>query len=384
MDLSRSNYLFLLTIAHVSAISIDCRNLKTLATGLNMQTTNPTISTKLSVDCCTATGITCDSTPRVKEIRWANIGLDGSIDSSLLPSFTLLTFLELSGNKLTGAIPIALPPGLIFLDLNSNEFTGTVPNAWPHTLTTIQLGANGLSGTIPTSGWPPGLQRLLMYSNALTGVIPSGFPNYLTELNLGNNQLTGSIPSLPQGLKNLHIDANRLSGTLPSNFPKLLTELHIHDNAGLTGNVTSIITMSMLSLRLGYPGTTGTSFTGTIRVNKPTQLFLNGNLITDVAISDPSLLSNVTCDISNNPLLGSSSLSYLGVCVRNGLYKITMSTSKSTIVPTSTTHFKLTLSTTQLAEDTTLSTTFTKSTFLVATTDLFSQSSDSFQTRNSY
>ena len=75
-------------------------------------------------------------------------------------------------------------------------------------------------------------------------------------------------------------------------------------------------------LSLGYPGQPGNHFTGTLRLNRPIELWINDNWITDVVIQDGSVLatSGYYCDLSNNPLLGNPNILGLTRCFKNGLY----------------------------------------------------------------
>ena len=54
-------------------------------------------------------------------------------------------------------------------------------------------------------------------------------------------------------------------------------------------------------------------------MNKPKDIQIYGNLITNVTITNTSRLT--TCDLSGNPLLGFD-LSYLPACIKNNLYAV--------------------------------------------------------------
>ena len=75
-------------------------------------------------------------------------------------------------------------------------------------------------------------------------------------------------------------------------------------------------------LALGYSGYPGNHFTGTLRLNKPIELWISDNLITDVVILDSSLLvlGRFRCYLDNNPLLGNPNIAGLTMCTKNGLY----------------------------------------------------------------
>ena len=126
-----------------------------------------------------------------------------------------------------------------------------------------------LNGTISGNSVPLRLNSLILASNTLTGIIPTNLPNTLTLLDLYHNQLTGNIPSsLPTQLATLRLKDNKLTGDLPE-FPDALK-----------------------TLWLNYPGITGNKFSGSLRLNKPEQIFGLYNWITDVIIQDTSELTS--------------------------------------------------------------------------------------------
>ena len=92
--------------------------------------------------------------------------------------FSALETIDLSNNRLTGAIPTRL---------------FNLPN-----IKTIRLDTNTFDGTIPQNlGNAPKLELLLLQQNALSGSIPaigSSSLQTLQQLKLFDNQLTGSLP----------------------------------------------------------------------------------------------------------------------------------------------------------------------------------------------
>ena len=151
------------------------------------------------------------------------------------------------------------------------------------------------------------------YQMGLNGAINgAALPGSLNHLTLARNQLTGSIPNaLPSGLTILHLDGNQMSGNLPS-LPSTIRELV-----------------------LGWPGVLGNRFTGTLRLNRPTYLWIIYNLITDVVIQDISGL--VTCELSENPLLGNPNIAGLTMCTKNGLYSAALPVTTTVVKTTKTT-----------------------------------------------
>ena len=195
-------------------------------------------------------------------------------------------------------------------------------------VTQISWNIMGLNGVINGTAIPSSVTHLELYFNAITGAIPNALPSGLTRLWLYNNAITGSIPDvLPSGLTNFYLHGNQMSGDLPS-FPSTIQYLG-----------------------LGYPGYPGNHFTGTLRLNRPLQLLINDNWITDVVIQNSSQIDPSWCDLSNNPLLGNPNIVGLTMCTKTGLYNaallpVTRSTTKLTSVVTTVSVFG---STTQIA-----------------------------------
>ena len=128
----------------------------------------------------------------------------------------------------------------------------------------------------------------------------TAIPSNVTSLILADNDLKGPIPSsLPVKLLELDLDRNEMSGDLPL-FPSTLQRL--------------------------YLGPTGNKFSGTLRLNRPIELYIRNNWITDVFIQDSSVLGTGVsdCDLSNNPLLGNPNIAGLTMCTKYGLYSATL------------------------------------------------------------
>ena len=165
-----------------------------------------------------------------------------------LGSLSDLTYLELGGNRLTGAIPpeLAKLANLTGLFLYRNDLTGTVPPDLGvlTDLETLSLGGNRLSGEIPPLlGNLKRLLRLWLWGNELSGPIPPelGGLSRLENLQLQNNNLTGTIPrelSRLSQLTGLWLNGNELSGSIPPDLGQLaqLEKLSLYGNL-LTGPI---------------------------------------------------------------------------------------------------------------------------------------------------
>ena len=160
----------------------------------------------------------------LENLKLADFQLDGSIPTSI-GSMQYLTYLDLTGNYLTGTIPnIGTMSGLVYLHIRANSLTGTIPTMMGSLrgLKEIYLDRNSLRGAIP---WEfrnlQSVQDLILYDNRLSGNIPDIFLDFkdLRALYLGTNNLQGRIPrSIGKGnplLYSLSLSSNSLTGTIP-------------------------------------------------------------------------------------------------------------------------------------------------------------------------
>ena len=274
--------------------SVDCPGLKAFAKQLSINIKQPTIWTQLQSDCCLASGITCNDTPRVITIDWNNLNLNGFFNGSLLPS-SIVT-LKLYQNSLNGTLPIIWPTTLTHLDVSNNDLMGDIVTTWPSGLKFLYLGSNLLTGLLPTT-WPANIITIYFENNFLTTYLPTVWPTTLWGLQLYNNLLTGSIStsSWPPSLRQLFIDNNFLTGNI-SVLPRDLANLHLGKNQNTKHN----------------------KFIGTLKLNQPVSHHINYNQIDDILISDVAQITS--CDLSDNPLLGNPHLVSLTICVKNNLY----------------------------------------------------------------
>jgi hypothetical protein len=132
------------------AVSTDCPGVIVFANSLNIDIQQPAIYSKLQSNCCTATGVTCDGTPRVTSIIWSGFILNGTLNTAIgvtLPS--ALTKLDMSVNSIDGTVPTSWPSSLTYLDLSHNRFTGTIPGTWPTGFKTLYLAQTCFLVTFP-------------------------------------------------------------------------------------------------------------------------------------------------------------------------------------------------------------------------------------------
>lgn len=155
----------------------------------------------------------------------SNNKLTGALDASVVPSLTALKWLDLHSNWLSGEIPDSIGDltNLQFLDIKDNAFEGPIPSSLGRLkrLVTLNATANKLTGSIPPAlGNAAALQTVYLSVNLLEGGIPASITRLtnLTGLGLHYNRLSGSIPSgmaAMTGLASIQLQGNRFSGELP-------------------------------------------------------------------------------------------------------------------------------------------------------------------------
>ncbi|KAF8390890.1 hypothetical protein HHK36_023189 [Tetracentron sinense] len=182
-----------------------------------------------------------------------------SCNISEFPSFlrnqSMLSYLDLSNNKISGQIPNWVwelgNQNLFQLNLSYNMLHGfekQLPDLSSSGLAILDLHSNLLQGPIliPSSSVllldysnnkfksiiPPNISNHLVYTisfsvsrNNLTGEIPSSICDlsYLEILDLSDNHLNGTIPKclgVNGGLRVLNLRRNDIHGTIPSDFGK--------------------------------------------------------------------------------------------------------------------------------------------------------------------
>ncbi|KAI3784908.1 hypothetical protein L1987_44016 [Smallanthus sonchifolius] len=153
--------------------------------------------------------------------------LSGELPSSIGQICRTLTFLDVSGNRILGTIPLSFGElsSLVAVNLSWNMLTGEIPVSFNNikALKNLSLSGNNLTGRIPSGlGKFGSLEVLELFSNSLTGEIPGDLVDLrnLTVLLLNNNKLSGQIPPGLANLKTImkfNVSFNNLSGPLPQN-----------------------------------------------------------------------------------------------------------------------------------------------------------------------
>ncbi|KAG0603772.1 hypothetical protein M758_10G119500 [Ceratodon purpureus] len=253
-----------------------------------------------------ATGVT-DAT--VVTLTISDSSIVGNLPDTLW-NFDTLISLTLTGNpNLTGPIPPAnssyLGWNFISLDLHDNGLTGSIPSQLFESLPYIKdldLSSNRLQGAIPrTLTNCSQLRTLKLSNNSLTGNLSSDISNYtnwgsLITADFSNNSFFGTFPNLIDSISSLHslnLSYNQLGGNIDVNFL----------NVNARSSSLAILDLSYNNFTGPMPNLGGLSYLQS--------LVLSGNKFDPEPI--PSWLSNLTSlqtlDLGRTNLTGELDLS---------------------------------------------------------------------------
>ncbi|XP_074342335.1 uncharacterized protein LOC141679856 [Apium graveolens] len=271
------------------------------------------------------TGPIPDNFGSLRSLQWLNMEFNplgvnqwpddlGFINS--LVNCTVLHFLGLNGNGLTGDLPssiVNLSTTMKELHMYGNFIYGNIPSEIVKlvNMTTLELANNFLTGSIlDLIGELSKLGKLDFGSNNISRVIPTSISNItqLVILNLESNMLQGSMPT---GLLNistlevLSLWANNLGGVITEEIVGNSSQcvyLYVDQNqfmGPLPSNIGSLKYLVQLNL-------SNNKFTGDIQATfgdcvMLEQLSMQGNLFEgEIPSSFKSLNSLALLDISNN------------------------------------------------------------------------------------
>ncbi|CAI0442605.1 unnamed protein product [Linum tenue] len=188
---------------------------------------------------------------RMVELHLEMNSLQGRIPDALGNCKRLLAA-NLSQNSLEGTIPtelVSLSSLSIFLDLSGNRLSGSIPVE--ETLEALYLDSNYFQGSIPQSlSALRGIQRLNLSRNNFSGQIPDFFQSFssLESLDLSHNNFQGLVPT--EGIfrrqNSTLIDGN---GDLCGGIPDLRLPKCIQERSGKANQVKlKIIISSSVSI----------------------------------------------------------------------------------------------------------------------------------------
>ncbi|EXB38815.1 LRR receptor-like serine/threonine-protein kinase GSO1 [Morus notabilis] len=233
---------------------------------------------------------------------------------------SLLTFLDISYNKLSGDLPDCWSnfKELSILVLANNKFSGKIPASIGSLtgIATLNLGNNYFTQELPSLKSCKYLEAINVAENRLFGPIPTWIGESLSSLviiSLRSNNFSGSIPSHLCHLSNLQLldlSSNDLSGSLP----KCLNNLSALKREGYSGfttishdytygsNGSTVYKGYDYQLQLVWKGTLST-FGNTLALVKSIDLsnnMLNGEIPTEIT----ELIELVFLNLSRNHLSG--------------------------------------------------------------------------------
>ncbi|XP_010527832.1 PREDICTED: serine/threonine-protein kinase BRI1-like 2 [Tarenaya hassleriana] len=192
--------------------------------------------------------------------------LSGIVPENFFPKYTNLVSVNLSSNNLTGKLPEDVflgPKKLQALDLSHNNITGTmsglsIPLSSCDSLSLLDLSGNSISGYIPVSLVNcTNLKSLNLSYNSFDGQIPKSFGELmnLQSFDLSHNQLTGLIPpeigDACRSLQQLRLSYNNITGPIPDSLSSC-SWLQILDlsNNNISGPFSNTILRNLGSLEI--------------------------------------------------------------------------------------------------------------------------------------
>ncbi|XP_027359027.1 receptor-like protein EIX2 [Abrus precatorius] len=183
--------------------------------------------------------------PRLGFLNLSNNQISGSLSKYNVHIMPNLRSLILESNHISGSIPISLCQTIIgYLDLSKNNLSGEILNCWNHNLFHLNLANNQINGSLPENigHIMPQMTNLLLGNNLVTGSIPTSLCQMeLVNLDLSKNNLSGEIPNCWKDnnrWEEINLSSNKLSGVFPSSFRKLSSLLWLHlNNNNLQGEL---------------------------------------------------------------------------------------------------------------------------------------------------
>ncbi|XP_068501136.1 receptor-like protein EIX1 [Phaseolus vulgaris] len=241
--------------------------------------------------------------------------LSGPVSSLCSTLSGNLAYLDLSHNKLSGALPNCWKQaqGLLMLNLAHNNFSGEIPNSIGALKQVLYLHMNNnnfLGGLFFLKNFTE-LVVLDLGNNRFSGEMPNWVGEALTKLvilRLRSNELYGSIPlSLCHlsYLQVLDVSGNNLHGAIPYCFNNLTALSHKHGSTDLFYfgtsynlldlNIIDFVQLIIKGIEIEY----GTN----LRFMRSIDISSNG-LSGDIPSNITSLVELVSLNLSRNNLIG--------------------------------------------------------------------------------
>lgn len=153
--------------------------------------------------------------------------LNGAVPD--LRSLQTLLHLDLSFNAFTGAFPSTLPESLVQVSMRNNSLSGALDSRSLKRLNCLQvldLSSNRLNGAVPFALFElPALQQVTLSFNGFRSVEAPwhawGARSEVVAVDLSNNEIGGVVPvffALLPRLASLSLEENRLVGMLPVEY----------------------------------------------------------------------------------------------------------------------------------------------------------------------
>ncbi|KAL2239726.1 UNVERIFIED_CONTAM: Receptor-like protein 3 [Sesamum indicum] len=225
-----------------------------------------------ATDCCRWEGVACEGYgSRVTRLSLPGRALSGTI-TPFLANLSFLSYLNLSGNHLSGSFPLTVFRSLNrlrTLDLSSNRFSGLLQppelsgTFLPVSIRALDLSSNRFNGSVDPSilRRAKNLISFNVSNNSFSGPIPSSICRsspFLRVLDFSMNQFAGGIFDGFGECSNLQIfraGFNSLSGWLPNDVYRVRTLKEIslsnnHFSGPINGSIVLLSGLRVLELHV--------------------------------------------------------------------------------------------------------------------------------------
>ena len=203
---------------------------------------------------------------RVVELRLPNVGVQGTLTPDVFTDLDALEVLDVSGNRMTGALPqeFALLLKLKTLRLQGNRFTGALPQGFcgMGSLGEVDLSGNALRDSLANLCCLSQVETLNLRGNSFVGTIPVCIQNMtaLSTLDLQGNGIGGTVPDAIGRLRSLRVvnlRGNRFTGAFPRALGQSFNNVVASGNPKASNGAVVQEALGLEILDLGGNGFTG-------------------------------------------------------------------------------------------------------------------------------